>query len=167
MKRQAALSRLDQWTGRGGGEQECVCLCVCVFVRPRLDGSISSSGTPQARIHLVKPSRRQHAKRRLQQQSSVGRVHPPSPTSTHSPPSLSLFLYVSSVFRLYFSFTHSRTDIREACFLQRIFSSHVPLLAQAETSQQRTGLKRPLTPTSPSVPDLTTSTLGIRAEVLL
>ncbi len=53
------------------GEQQQQKVCVFMCVKQRLDGFLSSSGTPQALIHLFKPDRRQHAKRILQRQSSV------------------------------------------------------------------------------------------------
>lgn len=95
------------------------CVCACVSVKQRLDGSLSSSGTPQALIHLFKPDRRQHAKRGLQRQSSVS-ITSSSPLS-------------ESVSCLYFSLssTHTRTH---ATFSSGLF------LMQAQTSQQRTGV---------------------------
>lgn len=64
------------------------------------DGFLSSSDTPQALIHSFKPDRRQHAKRRLQRQSSV------SITSL----SLNLSLFLSACFCLSHACARARTD---------------------------------------------------------
>ena len=105
--------------------QKRVCVRVCVSVKQRLDGSLSSSGTPQALIHLFKPNRRQHAKRGLQRQSSVS-------ITSSSPLSLSL-----SPACTFFSLTHTQT---RATFSSDLFFFSLSLSMQAQTSQQRTGV---------------------------
>lgn len=98
------------------GEPKRACVCVRVSVKQRLDGSLSSSGTPQALIHLFKPDRRQHAKRGLQRQSAVS-------ITSSSPLSESVLLLVL------FSLSHTHITFSSGLFLMK-----------AQTSQQRTGV---------------------------
>lgn len=103
-----------------------------VCVKQRLDGFLFSSGTPQALIHLFKPDRRQHEKRRLQRQSSVSSIPVSQSTSLSASVCLSLSLCVSLSSQFSFTHLHDHTPkhvahclvLTHRTFLSMVLFSH-------------------------------------------